>query len=77
MIPVDEHTNWAAVLSDLLAMRGMTQAQLARDSGYAEGQVSKWLRGVVVPGQAAIARLLAALGWRMNLTPDDTDWRTP
>jgi hypothetical protein len=72
VITVDARTDWAAVLNDLLAMARMSQAQLARESGFLEGQVSKWCRGVVVPDQATLLRLLPPLGWRMQLAPEET-----
>lgn len=77
MIQITATTDWAALLRDLLAMRRITQADLARAAGYAEGQVSKWLRGVVVPSAPTIARLLAALGWRIDINPDDQADATP
>lgn len=69
MIALNADTNLAVLLSDLLRLRRMSQAELARATGYAEGQVSKWLRGVVVPSFQSLLVLLAALGYGPTLLP--------
>lgn len=69
MIRLTADTDLAALLTALLRLRGMTQAELARATGYAEGQVSKWLRGLVVPSFTSLLTMLAALGYDLALIP--------
>lgn len=69
MIPLTADTDLGVLLSDLLRIRGMTQAQLAEATGYAPGQVSKWVRGVIVPSYFSLLTMLAALGFGPTLQP--------
>lgn len=71
MIPLEADTDLAVLLSDLLRLSGHTQAWLALETDYAPGQVSKWLRGVVVPSYISLLTLLAALGYRPTLLPQE------
>lgn len=68
---------FSAVLRNLMEARGFSQADLARELDTTPSQVSRWLRGLVVPSVASIdtiARCLHAdheflerlAGWRAN-----------
>lgn len=73
MISLTADTDLSVLLSDLLRLRGKSQAWLAEATGYAPGQVSKWLRGVVVPSYISLLTMLAALGYDLALIPrEDT-----
>lgn len=55
-------SNLSSNLRRLLADRGMSQAELARITGDGEMNVSRYVRGSVMPGAGALARLADALG---------------
>lgn len=69
MIVLTETTDWAATLRALLAMGRVSQAELARATGYSEQQISTWTRGVKNPGRVAVLRIAAALGYDLALIP--------
>ena len=69
MIRLQPGTDLASLLNTLLAFSGVSAAELARRSGYAEGQVSKWRRGIVVPTAPVLLRLADALGYDLTLSP--------
>ncbi|HET7036124.1 MAG TPA: helix-turn-helix transcriptional regulator [Thermomicrobiaceae bacterium] len=48
-------------LEATLRTRGLSQAQLARELGVAETQVSRWRRGLAVPTVQSLQRLAEAL----------------
>ena len=48
-------------LEATLRSRGLSQAQLARELGVAETQVSRWRRGLAVPTVQSLQRLAEAL----------------
>ena len=53
--------NLSSNLRRLLADRSMSQAELARITGDGEMNISRYVRGVVMPGAGALARLAEAL----------------
>jgi transcriptional regulator with XRE-family HTH domain len=63
-------------LKEALYIRGMTAAELARQSGLDKGSISNYLKGKFIPKQNAIASMARALGvspaWLMgyDLTMD-------
>lgn len=68
MIRIPAGTDLAAVLNDLLELTGTRPAELARLTGFAEGQISKWRRNVVVPSAPVLLRLFDGLGFDLTLT---------
>lgn len=68
MIRVKPDADVATLLCTLLDLAGVSPAELARRSGYAEGQISKWRRGVVVPTVPVFFRLADALSYDVTLT---------
>lgn len=69
LIRIPAGTDLAAVLNDLLTLTGTRPAELARLTGYAEGQISKWRRDVVVPSAPVLLRLFDGLGYDLALIP--------
>ena len=69
MIRIPAGTNLAAVLNDLLELTGTRPAELARLTGFAEGQISKWRRDAVVPSAPVLLRLFDVLGYDLALIP--------
>lgn len=69
MITLTRETSIADTLNALLAMSRMSRADLADASGYAEGQISRWLRGIVTPTPPVLLDLFNALGYGVTLTP--------
>lgn len=69
MIRIPAGTDLAAVLNDLLELTGTRPAELARLTGFAEGQISKWRRNVVVPSAPVLLRLFDGLGFDLTLSP--------
>lgn len=66
-------TDIGQLLDAQLRMTLTSQSDLSRLTGYAEGQISRWVRGKVVPNVATLLRLLAALGYDLALIPrEDT-----
>jgi transcriptional regulator with XRE-family HTH domain len=53
--------NLSQNLRRMLADREMSQAELARETGDSEMNVSRYVRGAVMPGAGALARLAEAL----------------
>ena len=53
--------NLSGNLRKLLEDRRMSQADLARETGDSEMNVSRYVRGAVMPGAGALARLAEAL----------------
>lgn len=53
--------NLSQNLKRMLADRAMSQAELARETGDSEMNVSRYVRGAVMPGAGALARLAEAL----------------
>lgn len=64
-------------LRDARQQRGLTQAELARRAGTSQPAVARYETGVTVPSLATLARLLAALGLRLDVAwapaPDEHD----
>ena len=60
-------------LKEALYIRGMTAAELARQSGLDKGSISNYLKGKFIPKQNAIASMARALGvspaWLMGSSP--------
>ena len=58
-------TEWKRIfannLVDLLNDRGMTQRQLAIDSGVSAAMISEYINGIRMPGLAAVINLAYAL----------------
>jgi transcriptional regulator with XRE-family HTH domain len=71
VITLKPGTDLAALLCTLLDLSRVSPAELARRSGYADGQISKWRRGVVVPTAPVLLRLADVLGYDLTLTPRD------
>lgn len=56
-----------ALVRDARRRHGLSQAVLARRAGTTQKQVSRIERGEISPSVATVARLLAALGERLEL----------
>lgn len=56
------------LLRDARLRRGLSQADLARRTGTTQTYVSRVERGVLSPTMRSLARLLAAIGERLELT---------
>lgn len=69
MIRIPAGTDLGAVLNDMLELTGTRPAELARLTGFAEGQISKWRRGVVVPSAPVLLALFAALDFDLAAVP--------
>jgi transcriptional regulator with XRE-family HTH domain len=67
-----------ALIRDARERHGLSQATLARRAGTTQKQVSRIERGEISPSIATLARLLAALGERLELraVPGPRDNRT-
>lgn len=48
-------------LLDILEERGMSQRQLAIDSGVSTGMISEYINGIRMPGLAAVINMAYAL----------------
>jgi transcriptional regulator with XRE-family HTH domain len=72
LIRIPVGTALSAVINDMLELTGTRPAELARLTGFAEGQISKWRRGIVVPSAPVFLELLAALGYQLAIVPIDT-----
>lgn len=55
--------------SEILSRSGLSQAELARRAGMPRSVVNAYVRGKREPGAVALARLAAAGGLEMQLTP--------
>jgi transcriptional regulator with XRE-family HTH domain len=61
--PVDQNKGeLARLIGELLASRGMSQVQLARDAGVSESHVSRILSGEYLPAPDKLTPLAEALG---------------
>ena len=49
------------MLRDLLKEKGMTQAEIAKKTGYTQGLISQWCNGVCTPKIADIKKLAEVL----------------
>lgn len=67
-----------ALLRDTRGRHRISQATLARRAGTTQKQISRIERGDISPSIATVARLLAAMGERLELhaTPGPRDNRT-
>jgi transcriptional regulator with XRE-family HTH domain len=63
MIRIPAGTDLGEVISDMLELTGTRPAELARRTGFAEGQISKWRRGIVVPSAPVLMAIFDALGY--------------
>jgi transcriptional regulator with XRE-family HTH domain len=54
--------DWATYLESAMRSAGLTQAELARQSGLAESMVSRWLRGLNQPDVPNLRRVRPVLG---------------
>ena len=59
----------AVLAEQILAKSGFSQAELARRAGLPRSVVNAYLRGTREPGADALARLAAAGGFALDLTP--------
>jgi transcriptional regulator with XRE-family HTH domain len=59
----------ASLAERIRAESGLSQAELARRAGLPRSVVNAYLRGSREPGADALARLAAAGGFELNLTP--------
>lgn len=66
---VDKNLEISAQVSHLLEERGWTQKDLARAVGKVESEISRWLSGTHNLTMRSIARMEAALGADIILTP--------
>jgi hypothetical protein len=63
----------AVIFSDLAAICGYDQGQLAADAGCYQSQISEWLRGTRSMDVPSIIRVAGALGYDLALIPrEDT-----
>lgn len=69
MIRLKAGTDLAALLCTLMSLSRVSPVELASRSGYAEGQISRWRRGVVVPSATVLLNLADALDYDLTLTP--------
>lgn len=58
---------WAAYLTLRRVQLGLTQEQLAAETGFTGGQISKWENGVNVPDLATLIRWADGLGMDVEL----------
>ncbi len=58
-----------SVVGEILAGSGLTQAELARRAGMPRSVVNAYVQGKREPGADALARLAAAGGFDLTLTP--------
>jgi transcriptional regulator with XRE-family HTH domain len=58
-----------ALLREARARAGLTQAELARRAGVSRSVLSVYESGRREPGSEALARILAAAGFRLDLRP--------
>src|SRR5215475_8736017 len=58
-----------SVVGEILAGSGLTQAELARRAGMPRSVVNAYIHGKREPGADALARLAAAGGFDLTLTP--------
>jgi transcriptional regulator with XRE-family HTH domain len=63
LIRIPKGTDLGAVIEDMLRLTGTRPAELARLTGFAEGQISKWRRGMVIPSAPALMAIFDALGF--------------
>jgi transcriptional regulator with XRE-family HTH domain len=61
VIRLDQSTDWPAVLRKLLDRQGLTQSELARQTGISVQQINGWLTGDRAPGRTSLITLAAAL----------------
>jgi uncharacterized protein len=57
------------LIGDARRRSGLTQAELARRAGMPRSVVNAYERGNRQPGVDALARIVAAAGFRLDLTP--------
>ncbi len=55
--------------SEILRLSGLSQAELARRAGMPRSVVNAYVRGKREPGADALARLAAAAGFDLTLSP--------
>lgn len=60
-------------LCDLRNLFRVSNVELARDAGFRQEQVSRWLCGRAVPDLTTVVRLAHALGYDLALVPRKTD----
>lgn len=58
-----------SVVGEILAGSGLTQAELARRAGMPRSVVNAYIHGKREPGADALAKLAAAGGFDLTLTP--------
>lgn len=63
LIRIPNGTDLGAVINDMLELTATRPAELARLTGFAEGQISKWRRGMVVPSAPVLMAIFDALGF--------------
>jgi transcriptional regulator with XRE-family HTH domain len=76
LIRIPVGTALSAVINDMLELTGTRPAELARLTGFAEGQISKWRRGVVVPSAPVLLALFGALDFDLAAVPRIKDGPT-
>jgi transcriptional regulator with XRE-family HTH domain len=59
---VNKPAGWAAFLDQAMKAKGLTQAQLAADSGIGDAVISRWLNKGNQPDIANLRRLVKPLG---------------
>jgi transcriptional regulator with XRE-family HTH domain len=76
MIRIPAGSDLGAVINDMLELTGTRPAELARRTGFAEGQISKWRRGMVVPSAPVLMAIFDALGYDFAGAPRIKDGPT-
>lgn len=59
------------IIEALIGLSRLSAAELARRAGVAEGQVSKWRRGIVEPTVPLLLRLATAAGFQLTFAPQE------
>jgi transcriptional regulator with XRE-family HTH domain len=66
---------WAEVLVSTRRRHGISQDRLARRAGTTQAVVSRIERGLVSPSVETVQRLLAAMGWELDLRLRRSQWQ--
>lgn len=61
------------IIEAFIGLSRLSAAELARRAGVAEGQVSKWRRGLVEPTVPLLLRLATAAGFQLTFAPEEDE----
>src|SRR5680860_1212063 len=71
----DEHKKLMALLSDQLAKRNWSHADLSRETGIASSTISRWFGWGRMPDYVSCQRLASVLGLDVDFLLEEAGWK--